>query len=456
MNTLITILYCIFSIVNFVVGFIVLLNNKQRKQNIVFFLLILILNGWILSNLVNMTFRSYDVSHLAGRISFFFGALIIPAFIFFVYYFPKKSNYKTYVNTLIAIPGIILAIFSFSGLFIADTIITDEGLNLLVVGDFHYIYSLLVGGYVMVYLFLFYKKYKTQNPIEKNKLKYVFVGFVIASAIGIFFDLIMQPLYDKTSIGAFGSLGTIFISITVTYAILRYRFLDIKLVLKRSFLRLVSLAIIFGVYLFVILSLKDSINLQTQSEQTTFLVIATLVVVITIEPIRKFIHRIVDKAFESSDKKHEEVQKKIKLTLRTQQTVENLQTSMIKITQDLFEVTSAEFLDKSDSFLRDNKEVYQYLKSTGKIIISEELPYRFEEEERFFFIHDELEKTNYSSLIPLGQNDIFMGCLVLGKRKNHAAYTVEEVREMKHLQDQFTEALWNARLYQQAIARIKI
>jgi hypothetical protein len=49
-----------------------------------------------------------------------------------------------------------------------------------------------------------------------------------------------------------------------------------------------------------------------------------------------------------------------------------------------------------------------------------------------------------------------MGCIVLGKRKNHTAYTVEEVREMKQLQDQFTEALWNARLYQHAIAGIKI
>jgi GAF domain-containing protein len=168
------------------------------------------------------------------------------------------------------------------------------------------------------------------------------------------------------------------------------------------------------------------------------------------------LHSVVDKIFESNSIKQEESQKKIRLTLRSQQTVENLQLSISKITQELFNVESSQFLDKSASYLQDNKETSQYLKSTGKILIPEELPYRFEEEERFFSIHQELEKTDYSALVPLGQDDIFMGCIVLGKRKNHAAYTVEEVREMKQLQDQFTEALWNARLYQQAIARIKI
>jgi len=127
---------------------------------------------------------------------------------------------------------------------------------------------------------------------------------------------------------------------------------------------------------------------------------------------------------------------------------------MSKIMQDLFNSEKSSFIENSDQFFKNNKETFQFLKSTGKILIPEELPYRFEEEERYFFIHQELEKTDYSALIPLGQDDIFMGCIVLGKRKNHDAYTVEEVREMKQLQDQFAEALWNARLYQQAIARI--
>jgi hypothetical protein len=388
------------------------------------------------------------------RINFAFAPLVAFSIASFSIHYPQKNvNFGVYKEIIFLFPVAAISISSLFGIYCKVT-----GVSSVEVTDIYFIYAaslvlyfILVAGSVLI------KKYYCSTGIERLRLKYIIIGYLITIIVEL-----GESIYQNISgtmaveISRITTLASIAFPIMTMYALFRYRLFDIGIVIKRGFIKGVSLIIIFGLYLLFVLSLKDTIDLKTESQQTTFFVISTFLVIVTIEPIRKLLHSVVDKIFESNSIKQEESQKKIRLTLRSQQTVENLQLSISKITQELFNVESSQFLDKSASYLQDNKETSQYLKSTGKILIPEELPYRFEEEERFFSIHQELEKTDYSAFVPLGQNDIFMGCIVLGKRKNHAAYTVEEVREMKQLQDQFTEALWNARLYQHAIARIKI
>lgn len=410
---------------------------------------------WVATGIFETSNLRYNLSlnEWFSKLDFAFAASLAYFIVLFALHYPKENiKVKFFHEVLLSLPIIFDIVLSFSGkIFHFSTL--EPTYNFL----WYYVYFVIVVFYLLfLSLFLFIKKLRNSTGLENLRLRYITFSYAVTASLGIFFSVFFAY---NTFIGFYfglANIGTLFFACTTFYVLFRYRLFDIGIVIKRSAIRVISFAIIFGGYLFLVLSLKDSINLSSQSEQTTFLVIATLVVVATIEPIRKLVHRIVDKAFESNEQKREEAQKKIRLTLRSQQTVENLFISMSKIMQDLFNSEKSLFIEKSDSFFRNNKETFQFIKTTGKILIPEELPYRFEEEERYFFIHQELEKTDYSALIPLGQDDIFMGCIVLGKRKNHDAYTVEEVREMKQLQEQFAEALWNARLYQQAIARIKI
>lgn len=438
------------AIFNFFLAIFVFLKSKNKTQK-TFGALTIIIVIWLVLNYLYFKNPQYPFIQL----TYGFGAVVIAAIFYWISVYTKTHISKIYVY-LISITTTFLFIVS-----LIPNYLIKSGLEPVAYGyysekgSWFSIYGVIETIILFSASVILIRFFKKTEGLQRLQATHVIAGFIIPIALVILLDFVL-PIFQLYWFDSFDNLTSLLFVGFISYAITRYRLFDIGIVIKRGAIKVISFAIIFGGYLFLVLSLKDSLDLNSQSEQTTFLVIATLVVVVTIEPIRKLVHRIVDKAFESNEQKREEAQKKIRLTLRSQQSVENLFISMSKIMQDLFNSEKSLFIEKSDSFFKNNKETFQYLKTTGKILIPEELPYRFEEEERYFFIHQELEKTDYSSLIPLGQDDIFMGCIVLGKRKNHDAYTVEEVREMKQLQEQFAEALWNARLYQQAIARIKI
>lgn len=437
---------------------IFLLAKKWRsgKAQRRFLLVILFSLLWVIDVVLeNQTFWSIPIYKIISQFNYSLAILVAGFVSVFAIHFPKENkNFSTKKELLFFVPIIVTAILSFTELFVRVVSVREVQVNY--VGYFVYlaiilIYFVIITGNTLV------RKYKSTTGIPRQQLKYFVFGYSFSIAI-----LIVQSVITNvkgllpTHLDLLFTNASLIFSAFAVYAIVKFRFLDVKFALKKGAIRLLSFVIIFGVYLFAILSLKESINLSSSTSQTTFLIVATLIVVITIEPIRKLVHSIVDKAFESQDKKKEETRKRIYIALKSQQQYENLITSVQGILKDIYDVESIDFLASDSDFFKQKKETYHYFKNTGHILIPEELSYRLEEAEQYFHLHNELKDEPYSALMSIGQAELFIGCFVLGKRKNSKAYTVEEVREMKKLQDQFTEALLNARLYQQAIARIKI
>jgi len=449
---------------NIIIGLFVWLSNVRSNVKFVFFLLTLSIAGWIVTNWITYYSLDFSVIDLNGGLTYAFSCAIVPLFFSFIYLFVGKKEKE--VGTLIGLfsSWLFAVFFAAASLFTEwvqiKPIIVKPHLATIEQGPLYPFFFAFFIIYILWAFIILIAKYKSVGGIEKQKIKYLLLGFGVAAFFGVMGNLILVGISNNDSFEAQTSLiGPLFTLIMVAftaYALFRYRLFNINLVIRQSIVRVISFAIIFGVYLFAILSLKDSINPKSQSEQTTFLVIVTLVVVLTIEPIRKLVNSIVDKAFESRDKKQQEAQAKIRLTLKSQQNIENLTESICNYLKSIFNLEEVHFIEKGDLFFDKHRETKTFLQSMGRILIPEELPYRVEESEKYFFINKELQGVRESAFLTIGQDDLFMGCFALGKRKNNKAYTVEEVRELKRLQDDFTEALLNARLYQQAIARIKI
>ncbi len=117
MEILLKAAYILVVIINFSVGILVLVKNYKKGSNLTFFLLTLTLNGWVISNYLAYT-GTENIAQVGGQASFMFGALIVPMFMIFVYYFPKKSNFHLNYLLLLFIPAVIFSYFSFSPAFI--------------------------------------------------------------------------------------------------------------------------------------------------------------------------------------------------------------------------------------------------------------------------------------------------------------------------------------------------
>jgi len=471
MFMLATIIYLIVILFNLLISLFVLLKSKQQKIKTTYFILVFILNGWILNNYLSYFVNDYEIIQLTVHLAYLFGALIGPCFLLFCLYFPAKSKITNLYKFLIFFPPLVFSYLSFTDLFIKEhTLILNEP-ALPVYGDYLYIY----GIYILFYLFLCFRllfiKYRKSLPIEKVKILYIILSFFIASFIGVLVDLIF-PYFIENSRSYWGSLGTIFISIAFAYSILKYRLLDIKIVLKKSLLHFSSIVILFFIYFYLLFLVKDSLVKNAGWSEQTTLIFIILIIVLTIEPLRKLILKGIDKLFYSENKEVQKQTEKLEMALKSNVQFESLINTIDNSLKKFLHVPSVRFVwlnkqtGKLESYKEENKlvldstgPVFQYLKSNPGVLVTEEIPYMLEEmtngeKELLEKVEKKLKSLKVAMVLPIGETGELVGAFLFDKKQRNEAFTTENIEYLTELQPQMTGAIANAVFYKQAVDRI--
>src|SRR4030065_1823540 len=99
------------------------------------------------------------------------------------------------------------------------------------------------------------------------------------------------PLYPYTNI-LIGVYPLIF-----TYAILRYRLMDINIVFKRTAVYSLSVGLLVGSFVMVVLATTKYLSHLAGITSTTVTAIAALLIALLFNPLRNRIQTIIDKTF---------------------------------------------------------------------------------------------------------------------------------------------------------------
>lgn len=451
--------------VNTLVCLTVLVKGFRKPANWTFFFLVMAFNGWILGNYLTHIIQTESFPMFAIDLTYFFGVLIVPIFILFVYYFPKKSIFSWFKYFILIMPAIIAAVISFFSVYIKSIQIVPGELNAYENNHPWLIfYSCIVAGYVIVYLFILGKKIRREPAMNRMKLKYVLAGFIIASSIGIFFDLIVPLTQAETTIGVFGSYGTIFITVSVAYAILRYRLMDISLVIRKSAVQLLTFILLFAIYAYALLLVQRGSSSAVSLSSNTSLLITIFIIAVTIEPLRKFIYKWIDGMFENKERQRLEALQRLQMVSAS---TTQFQSLLTRTEEELSKAIGQkpEFLlvdrQRQELVAQDGKAglgklddmVLQKL-LLGKIFIADELPYRIENGETSLqSVKDWLGKHNFAAVVPLGSGEECIGVFAFPQRGG-VIFTTDIVRFLRSFQDQLQFAFANALAYKQAIERI--
>ncbi|RJO59140.1 hypothetical protein C4546_03520 [Candidatus Parcubacteria bacterium] len=392
--------------------------------------------------------------HILTRADFIVALFIGGFMTSFSIHFPdenKKLNLKNEI--LLFVPLILLSIFCLTDLIIS---FSNQGQRNFAPAYYLYLF-------VLVFYFLFLslknllKKFILSHGIIHLQIQYLLIGYTFAVII-----LLVESVYVNL-IGEIPRTIDIIIlnssalfSGFAAFSMLKFRFLEISLVLKRGVIRLLSFAIIFGIYLFIILLLRDTVTLVKPETELTYLVIITLLVVLTVEPIRKLVYKKIDKIFETHDEKQKKVKILTQAIFTSTKNYEGLLNSIIEVLKKLTGVEQIRFAESTDAYFSSHKSTLESLRATGLVLIPEELPYRLDDDPRYPEALKELRGEETSLFLPMGRAETFMGSFIFGKRKNHAAYAIQEIKELEVLQYKFGEAMFNVRLYKQAVGRIKL
>lgn len=264
-------------------------------------------------------------SYIARGLFLLFYMLAVSGVLFFSSTFPRSRERLVFLKAaLIFIPsGILAALMEYyflSALYFQSIILYARFQNF-----FDFFHALLF-FYLGLSIFNFIYSYRSTPLSEDQKrLKLILTGIAIGSAPFLLLSILPQ-IFERNEIirEEFTLIFFLVIPFTFTLAILKYRLLDIDLLINRSLVYGLLTLMIGALYIVTVLTVISVIGGEIVFDDYLFLLLTTLIVAIIFNPLRHALQKIIDNLFFSAR--------------------ENYRKAVNEITRDLDKVLSSEDL----------------------------------------------------------------------------------------------------------------
>lgn len=239
-------------ILDFALAFFVYRNNRRKELNIVYALMAIWTGLWSLGIAIFRVSQEYQTQLFWNQEFILTAALIASSFLHFSFIFSDQEvKLKNWQRFLIYTPNLlVLLAIMIPGVMIKDIKIRSWG-NESILG-WGYIYYGLYFGIVWSWgTIKLIKKYFGASGIFKSQLKYILAGISVSVIFGATFNLILIIFgnYRYIWLGPYASF--IFL-LTTTYAIVRYRLMDIRMVARKFFINIGLATLVYFVFYLIV------------------------------------------------------------------------------------------------------------------------------------------------------------------------------------------------------------
>ncbi len=444
-------------------GVLVFFKGPKKRVNQVFGLMTLSIAIW--------SFSYWNWLMVINKKDAFFwikilniGSIFIPVFylhwILLLLKIEKKKKKILFFSYLFAI---IFLVFNFTPLFIKD-IKPTLSFRWWPVAGIIYSFYLFSYFYLIGYgLFQLIKNYRIKEGYQRAQIKYV----ILATIIGFIGGATNFPLWYDIPIPPIGNILVALYPFILSYAILKYRLMDIQVVIKRSTVFSVLVIIITAAYTLAAFLLTWFLFggvYNFESQLLTGIIVAILVAVGYI-PFYNWLKKITDSFLFKGDYLPQELIAEISDTLsRTLELKTITETLKEKITQALRlkEMEIVILDDEGNPKLERRskkknllfiKDIISFLKREKykKTLILEELERKKADrvkKESAFTIIDDLKKLKIAAIVPLFIKEKLVGMFLLSAKKSGDMFTNEDIKTLETIAAQAAIAVENASLYE--------
>ncbi len=307
-------------------------------------------------------------------------------------------------------------------------------------------------------IYLLYKKYlTTESSLEKNRLTYLLVGLYIALLSSITNILRVTGIIQVYSMA---HLGVLFLNIMITIAIIRYRLMDITIIIQKGFAYALLTTLITGIWLLGIFTFEVILHIQSLFAR----VLTIMLIMFIFQPLREKIQLIIDKMFYRERHDLQQLLKKVSKEIATIIEKETLLSTVINIIIESIHPKYA-VLMLLDESLDGYKPEFGLGNYNSSLVIKQNEPIvRWFNEEKREILHEEvMENPEFNGMrddianaiermvsiisIPLISKDKLVGILNLGPKLSEKPYTHDEITFLTTMSDEVAIALENTKLY---------
>ncbi|KKR11134.1 MAG: Signal transduction histidine kinase [Candidatus Woesebacteria bacterium GW2011_GWA1_39_21] len=394
--------------------------------------------------------RALNLYHL-GSLSLVF----VPLFYFFtISFFNLKKNVLLTILAFAYTIGIPLLEYLNPGFLIKD-VIWDPNVKFFIPVFDPTFEALSYTAFILWFysLFKILQLYKNSRSSHyRNKLKYILLGSIIP-IIG--FMAISVPIREirRYPLDNFGiTVG----SILMVYGVIKYKALNITLIVRKGLIYSILTFLITSAYLVISFVFQRIFFSQNIPTTTMFVIVpSSIIIALFFQPLNSISIRLIDRLFYRKSYIPQELLSKISYEINTALVLEDLGVTIIKLLKSAF------FSKKIVILLKTKSENYKLISKNGvyndkkyhKAISL--IPVKLLHEQDTLGIYDiedtnlakQIEKLNIEIVTTLFIKNRLIGFICFGPKKSDELYSLEDIDVINTVGNQAAAALENALLY---------
>ncbi len=327
-------------------------------------------------------------------------------------------------------------------------------------------FSFINLAYVIFALIILYYGFKRiENPRLKQQVKVVIYG--ISIGVGLYTLAIIIPTIFAINLAnpvrdAMVMMGLIVGPGSISWAIVKYQFLDIGLIARKSLVYSISTAIVVGGYLLIVMQAGSLIQSLIGRESQMMNVLVIIVMLLFFQPIYTQVDDFVKRIFirsrgdysqllESFSREiltvfqEEKLASTVKETLRREMFIENVEVCY-REEERIYKMVSS---DLTGPRVEMEEQIYNYLISKQAPLFADELSSKFDEK----CFGNALQHHDTEVIVPLIRKDKLAGLLLLSSKVAGFRYNSEDLSFLKILANQIIVALESCDLYRESLEK---
>jgi two-component system NtrC family sensor kinase len=239
-------------------------------------------------------FNTFDWTIYWGKI--FAGALQPALFLHFALAFPEErpATRRHWIYSLIYLPGLaviglqVVAMLEWEATGLLETRLDQLALGYLAL---YYVLAALV----------FFRNYVRQtNPLRRQQLKWLTRGTLLTVIPFTVLDVIpfLTGVPVPNVLVRLGGICLVFLPLTFSWAIVRYRLMDVDLIFKRGVTYTLATASLVGLYFGAVAFAAEVVHTRLPSAGAWGLIAAIIITAQLFEPLKRAIQDRVDRVFD--------------------------------------------------------------------------------------------------------------------------------------------------------------
>ena len=476
---------------NVFIALIVLFKNPKSILHITFAGLVFSLSLWALSIFLFRELYSPFQRLFWWRMAFVATSLVPPFLNYFVLQFPIPLL-KVRKRTILFLfsGGIFFSLASFSDV-IAKSVTLIDGQYINTYGVLQKAFAIYFLTNIVIYIVILIWKYINIPQINfKKQLLLILMGTGISLGIGIFANLIL-PLLGFQGLNRIGPSGTLVLVSFIAYAILRHKFLDIEIIIKRSFIYSLMVAIITAVYVCLVSIFGGILKGVFGQGHLTTAIASGVFIAFGFFPLRNFLANATDKYFFQKSYNYRKTLQELSKTLSNEIDLNKIMKLLMEAFSDTIKVKSAEIVmlnwntgeyicrkcadnkahKLGECVMSDQSALIKLLSSCQSIIPLEDLDSIvkscFIKHKRknkvsaadlpkmLEIIRQECNALDAQLIVPMFHRGQLSGFFVLGEKLSEDAFSATDKEMLEIIAYHAGTVIENARLYEKEKLRVK-